>query len=87
MSAPRQRVPRNGKSVREIAERTGFSTNTIIRWTSEPREDYLRRGHERAERIRELRAEGLTMRAIAERLDCSVGTVHRALKNTTNTNV
>lgn len=82
----RKRYPRNGRTVREAAALTGLSTATIIRWTSEPREDYLRRGHGRAERIRELRAEGLTMRAIAERLDCSVGTVHRALKNTTNTN-
>lgn len=74
-----QRIPRNGKSVRELAERTNFSTNTIIRWTSEPREVYLARGRERAERIRELRAEGLTMRAIAEQLGCGVGTVHRAV--------
>lgn len=79
--------PRNGWTVKELAAKTGASPRSVVNWTSEPREDYLRRGHERAEKIRELRAEGLTMRAIAERLNCSVGTVHRALKNTTNTNV
>lgn len=35
---------------------------------------------ERAERIRTLRESGMTMRAIAAELGCSVGTVHYALK-------
>lgn len=74
------RLPRNGMSVRELAERTGVSTASIIRWTSEPREVYLDRVQQRRERIRELRATGMTMRAIATELGCSVGTVHNALK-------
>jgi len=71
--------PRNGLSVRELAARTGVSTASIIRWTSEPREVYLARVHERAERIRQMRESGMTMRAIAAEVGCSVGTVHNAL--------
>lgn len=74
------RIPRNGKTVRELVEKTGFSTNTIIRWTSEPRENYLARADEKRVRVAELRAQGLTMRAIAKELGCSVGTVHRYAK-------
>lgn len=46
----------------------------------EPREDYLARAEERGRRVLELRAEGKTIRAIAEELDVSVGTVHRHIK-------
>lgn len=73
-------LPRNGLSVRELAARTGVSTASITRWTSEPREVYLGRAHERQERIRRLRESGMTMRGIAAELGCSVGTVHYALK-------
>lgn len=73
------RLPRNGMSVRELAERTGVSTASIIRWTSEPRETYLARTRSRRERIRELRTTGMTMRAIADEVGCSVGTVYNAL--------
>lgn len=75
-----ERLPRNGMTVRELAERTGVSTASIIRWTSEPREVYLSRAQQRREKIRELRKTGLSMRAIATQLGCSVGTVHNALK-------
>lgn len=75
-----ERLPRNGISVRELAARTGVSTASIIRWTSEPREVYLTRTSRRREKIREMRSTGMPMRAIAAALDCSVGTVHNALK-------
>lgn len=74
------RIPRNGKTVRELVEKTGFSTNTIIRWTSDPLENYLARANEKRAKVAELRAQGLTMRAIAKELGCSVGTVHRYVK-------
>lgn len=76
-----ERLPRNGLTVRKLAERTGASTASIIRWTSEPRETYLSRAQQRREKIRELRATGMTMRGIANELNCSVGTVHNALKD------
>ena len=74
------RIPRKGKTIREIAEKTGFSTASITRWTSENREVWLERAAERREKIHQLRAQGLTMRAIAAEVGCGVGTVHRALK-------
>ncbi len=73
------RYPRNGRTAKEVAQKVGMSERSAQRWTSEPREVYLARAQERAKRIRELRAEGLTMRAIAELEGCSVGTVHRVV--------
>ena len=72
-----ERIPRNGRTVREVAEMTGLSKRTIISWTSEPRKKYLARADERRERIRELRSQGKSMRSIAEEVGCSVGLVHR----------
>lgn len=72
--------PRNGWSVRELHERTGAAKSSIIRWTSEPREDYLARAHEKRQRVQELRAKGLSVRAIARETGYSVGTVHRYIK-------
>lgn len=74
-----ERLPRNGMSVRELAKRTGVSTASIIRWTSEPRDSYLGRAHERHEKIRELRDQGLSMRAIGDHLGISARAVHYAL--------
>lgn len=82
--AKQQRIPRNGKTIREVAEGTGLSTATIERWTSEPREDYLARANEKRRKVAELRARGLTMRAIAAEIGCSVGTVHRYVKEAQN---
>ena len=73
------RHPRNGATARAIAERVGATVRTAQRWTSEPRETYLNRAAERREKIRELRAAGMTMRAIAAQLGCSVGAVHYAI--------
>ena len=80
MTVKRQCIPRNGKTIREIAEKTGFSTNTIIRWTSEPREVYLARAHEKRVYVQELRNQRLTIPAIAEKTGYSIGTVHRYVK-------
>lgn len=77
--AERQRIPRNGLTARELAARIGRSTRTVARYTSEPRAVYEKRAAERRARIRALREEGLTMKAIAEREGVSVGTVHYAL--------
>lgn len=80
---PRQTgATRNGWSVRELAEKTGASPRSIISWTSEPREKYLTRANEKRARVQELRAKGLSMRAIAAEIGCSVGTVHRYVKET-----
>lgn len=76
----RQKVPRNGRTIKEAAELTGLSTATIIRWTSEPRADYLAQADEKRARVRELRKLGLPIRAIAEETGYSVGTVHRYVK-------
>ena len=73
----RERIPRNGMTIRELAEKTGFSPRTVRNWTSEPREVYLARADEKRTEVLKLRAKGLSMRAIAGKIGCSVGTVHR----------
>jgi len=77
----RERIPRNGKTAREVAEKTGLSIRTIMEWTAESRETYLSRAEQRRQKIRELRKTGLSMRAIAAEVGCSVGTVHNAVAN------
>lgn len=74
------RYPRNGRTARELAEKTGMSIRTAQRWTSMPREEFENRAAKRHERIRELRSEGLSMRAIAAEVGVSVSTVHYAIK-------
>lgn len=66
-------------TARELGERLGRSPRTIRRYVAEPRDQYNARIAARHEQIRELRAEGLSMRAIASELGVSVGTVHYAL--------
>lgn len=72
--------PRNGRTIKEAAEITGLSERTIRRWTSEPREVWLAKAAQRREKIRALRAKGLTMREIAEIVGCSAATVCASLK-------
>ena len=76
------RLPRNGRTARELAEKTGLSIRTAQRWTAEPRETYLDRAEQRRRKVRELRETGLSMRAIAKELNISVGTVHYSLNKT-----
>jgi DNA-binding NarL/FixJ family response regulator len=80
--SPELRRPRNGRTIKQAARLTGLTEQTIKRWTSEPRETYLSRAQQRRERILELRATGMSMRAIATEVGCAVGTVHNALKET-----
>lgn len=80
----RERIPRNGKTAREVAEKTGLSIRTIMDWTAESRETYLSRAEKRRQKIQELRKTGLSMRAIASKVGCSVGTVHNALAKDEN---
>jgi len=70
---------RRTQTARELAKRFGKSQRTIYRVMAEPREDYEARAAERHARISRLRAEGLSMRAIAAEVGVSVGTVHYAL--------
>ena len=70
---------KRAQTARELADRFGVSTRTIQRTVAQPRDEYLEEAAQRHARIRALRAEGLTMRAIAEREGVTVGTVHYAL--------
>lgn len=80
MTAAPARARRN-QTARELANRFGVSARTIRRTVAEERSEYLTRAQERRLRIRELRETGLSMRAIAAEVGCSVGTVHNALKD------
>lgn len=67
-------------TARELAARLGVNERTIRSYIAQPREEYLSEAEQRRLRIRELRETGLSMRAIAAEVGCSVGTVHNALK-------
>ncbi len=67
-------------TARELAARLGVTDRTIRSYMAKPREDYLSEAQQRRKRIRELRETGLSMRAIAAEVGCSVGTVHNALR-------
>ena len=73
-------VRRNGVTVRELAEMVGKSESTIVRKFAEPRKEYLARAEQRRKAVLRLRREGKSIRAIAEELGVSVGTVHRHIK-------
>lgn len=70
---------RRNKTARELAEQFGVSRRTIQRAIAEPRAEYDARTAARHERIRELRAEGKSYRAIAAEVGVSLGTVQYAL--------
>jgi transposase len=67
------------KTARELAERFGVHPSTIRRTVAQSREDYLSEAAERHARIHALRAQGLSMRAIAEREGITPGAVHYAI--------
>ena len=79
MTAPTR--ARRKLTARQLGQQFGRSPRTIRRIIAEPREDFLDRAQQRREQIRELRTTGISMRAIAAEMGCSVGTVHRALKD------
>src|SRR5699024_11516784 len=64
----------------ELVERTRMSVRTALRLTSEPRYVFIKRAIEKRVCVQELRAEGLSIRAIAAEIGCSVGIVHRYVK-------
>lgn len=79
MSALRQ--ARRAATAREVAKKLGVSERTIRRYVAEPRADYDARLTARHEQIRQLRKQGLSYRAIAAEVGCSIGTVHNALRS------
>lgn len=75
-----QTQARRSATARELADRFGVTPRTIRSIIAQPRIEYLNEAQQRRERIRELRETGLSYRAIAAEIGCSVGTVHNALK-------
>ena len=73
----RHRIPRQGKTIADLASRTGLSKRTITRYTSEPREEYLARVAEKKALARDLRERGFSIREIARQTGCSKSAVHR----------
>lgn len=78
MSTPTRAVRKH--TARELGERFGRSPRTIRRIIAQERSEFLAQARERGQRIVKLREEGMSMRAIADEVGCSVGTVHRHIK-------
>lgn len=69
------------KTAKQLAAQFGVSERTIRKAIAQPRDEYEREAAERHERIRELHAQGLSYRAIAETVGLkSPSAVHYALK-------
>ena len=77
----RERIPRNGKTAREVAENWLVHSQHHGNGQTDPRENYLSRAEERRQKIRELRKTGLSIRAIAVEVGCSVDTVHNTINS------
>ncbi|WP_237187432.1 helix-turn-helix domain-containing protein [Rothia nasimurium] len=75
MSAQIQR--RRNKTARELSKKFGISERTVRTMIAEPREDFIARANKRRQEVSELRAKGLSVRAIAEELGISKSTAGR----------
>ena len=64
-------------TAREAAERLGVTTRTVQRLMAEPRDQYLAHANAKREQVAELRAQGLSVRAIAAELGIPKSTVGR----------
>lgn len=62
---------RRKKTARELADQLGVSQSTVRRLMAEPRDQYLARANTKREQVAELRNQGLSVRAIAEKLEIS----------------
>lgn len=77
----RKRIPRNGKTAREVSENRLAHSQHHGNGQTDPRENYLSHAEERRQKIRELRKTGLSIHAIAVEVGCSVDTVHNAINS------
>lgn len=73
-------LDRKDNTIHGLAKKINKSPRTVIRWTSQPREEYLKQAEARHKKIKDLRAENKTYQEIAHELGVSIGTVHYALK-------
>ena len=71
---------RRTKTAREIADRFGVSERTVRAMIAEPRDQYLARANHKRKKSAELRAEGFSVRQIAEKLGVSKSSVGRYIK-------
>lgn len=68
---------RRKKTARELADQLGVSQSTVRRLMAEPRDQYLARADTKREQVAQLRVQGFSVRAIAEKLEISKSAVGR----------
>ena len=69
------------KTAREIAHRFGISERTVRTMIAEPRDQYLARADHKRKQAAELRAQGLSVRRIAEQIVVSKSTAGRYVQD------
>lgn len=75
-----EKIDRKNYTISALAQKIGRSPSTVVRWTSKPRDEYLRQAENRHKKIQQLRETNKTYQEIADELGVSIGTVHYALK-------
>jgi len=67
-----KKTEKRNKTARELAELTGLSERTIIRYYAQPREDYEQEAASRRKQAFELRQKGLAWKDVANAMGATI---------------
>jgi len=75
-----KKTEKRNKTARELAELTGLSERTIIRYYAQPREDYEQEAAARRKQAFELRQKGLEWKDVADSMNATIDAVKSLAK-------
>lgn len=67
-----KKTEKRNKTAKELAELTGLSERTIIRYYAQPREEYEQEAASRRKKAYELRQKGLAWKDIADKMGATI---------------